>query len=254
MNAVIAFFLRDLAMERSYRFHFFVKSLAVLFQLSLFYFLSRFILKPDYFPYVFSGLVFSRFFQFWLTVFSENMRQEQYWGTAEAVFLSPRPPLAVLLASTAGKFALLLAELGVYLLLGIAVFGVRVSPGLLMVVPVALVNGAAFAGLGMASAGFIVRWKRGDPVNWLVSSSFDLLSGVYFPVAVLPRALQTVSGFLPTTVALNAWRDILLSGRLPGFEAWALQCLWAVVLMGCGIFVFRRAFTLVRRRGELGNY
>jgi ABC-2 type transport system permease protein len=254
MNMVIAFFFKDLAMERSYRFHLSVKVLAVFFQLAIFYFLSRFMANSNYFPYVFCGLVFSRFFQFWLTIFSENMRQEQYWGTAEAIFLSPRSPLLMVLASASGKFFLLLLELAAYILAGIIIFGVALSPHLFVLIPFAIVNGIAFAGLGLFSASFIIYLKRGDPVNWLVSSSFDLLSGVYFPAAVLPYGLRVISPFLPTTSALNTWRNILLSGAMPEPSQVLVQFVWAFVLSCCGVIAFQIAFAAVRRNGELGSY
>jgi len=64
----------------------------LLFQITIFYFLSRIIKGYDYFSFVLVGILFSRFFQFWIGVFSENIRMEQYWGTAENLFMSPSRP------------------------------------------------------------------------------------------------------------------------------------------------------------------
>jgi ABC-type polysaccharide/polyol phosphate export permease len=99
-----------------------------------------------------------------------------------------------------------------------------------------------------------LRFKRGDPVNWLVSGSFDLLSGVYFPLAVLPKTLRLFASALPTTAALNAWRDTLLTGLPLSLKTIGIQAAWAAALLAAGIFAFNTAFHYTRIKGELGNY
>lgn len=241
-------------MERSYRFHFAVKSLAAFFQIAVFFFIGRLMGAPEYFPFVFVGLIFSRFVQFWLNIFAENIRQEQYWGTAEPVFLSPSSPLAVTLSSSAGKFLLLLLELAVYGVLGIVVFGIEINLRWLFLLPLLAATAFTFAGFGLLSGSFIMYFKRGDPVNWLLSVTFDLLSGVYFPVAILPRWLRSFADLLPTTSALNIWRSILLSSSAPRTVDIMLQIAWATVLWVVGVVCFRKAFELIRSKGELGSY
>ena len=90
MNILWAFIFRDTAIERTYRFHLVLKLIGLVTQLIIFFFISRFLGNHGYFKFVFIGLVFSGFFQFWLNVFAENIRQEQYWGTIEHVFLVPQ--------------------------------------------------------------------------------------------------------------------------------------------------------------------
>ncbi|MHB9154823.1 MAG: ABC transporter permease, partial [Endomicrobiales bacterium] len=85
-------------------------------------------------------------------------------------------------------------------------------------------------------------------------SSFDLLSGVYFPLTVLPVSLRFFSLALPTTPALGLWRTIVLEGKAPLLSDVAIQCAWAVVLLAAGIASFHRAVRLVRIKGELGTY
>jgi ABC-2 type transport system permease protein len=253
MNLFFAFLFRDFAIERNYRFHLLIKAASAFFQFAIFYFLSRFLQQPDYFSFLFAGLLFSRFFQFWLNAFTENVRQEQYWGTAELIFLAPQPPLMVAFSSTAGKFALLVLELAVYALIGRFVFNAHflLSPAFVLLF---LIDAAAFAGLGLLAGSFILYFKRGDPVNWLVAGSFDLLSGVYFPLSVLPKGLRLFSAVLPTTVALDEWRNLLLSGNALSLKAAGVQAVWAVALIAAGTAAFRVAFQATRRKGELGSY
>jgi ABC-2 type transport system permease protein len=254
MNLIKAFIFRDYEIEKTYRFNFIIKTLSMIFQLALFYYISRLVQAENYFRFVFVGLLFSKVFNFWLNSFTENIRHEQYWGTSELIFLSPNSPLKLILSSSFSKFLALVIEIILFLALGRFFFGLSFSFFDLRVLPVALINFAAFGGIGLMSAGFIMYLKRGDPVNWFVSSSFDILSGVYFPLAVLPGSLRFLSGFLPTTSALIIWRKIFIEKTFPSLAEIGAQFLWAVALICIGVIVFKRSFDLTKKKGELGTY
>lgn len=252
----MAFIRRDLAIERSYRFNLALKLSGILLQMAVFYFVSVYVGKPEYFPFVFVGIAFSGFFQFWLNVFVENIRQEQYWGTIENIFLSPGRPLALALASVSGKLAVILVEIAVMLAAGRLFFGAGFAPveKLAVFIPLLALNALVFGGLGLIAGSFIMYFKRGDPVNWVIGASFDLLSGVYFPVAVFPDLVKNIAEKLPTTAALDMWRGLLLDNTTPGLSQWLVQFAWALVLCGLGVLAFRTAFDRIRVKGELGSY
>jgi len=254
MNLLFAFLLRDIAIEKTYRFQLAVKLIDVIFQLAVFYFIATLVSIRDYFPFVFVGLMFSRFFQFWLTVFSQSIRQEQFWGTAEALFLSPRHPLAVVAAGAMGRFLFLIGELVLFLALARYIFGVHLSFSPVGFISVLAVCGIMFAGIGLVSGSIILYAKRGDPVNWFVSGSFDILSGVYFPVNVLPPAMAHVANILPTTAALSMLRGVLLEGKSPQLHDYLQLILWAILTCAAGYVSFKIAYNKARQKGELGTY
>jgi ABC-2 type transport system permease protein len=254
MNMFLAFVSRDFSIERTYRFHLAIKLASVAMQLAIFFFISRFLEKPEYFVFVFIGIMFSSFFQFWLNVFAENIRQEQYWGTMEPVFLCPKPPLRVILVSATGKFILLFAEIAFLILAGKIIFGAGLKFSAAGFLPLFVINAVAFGGIGLLSGSFIMYFKRGDPVNWVMGAVFDLLSGVYFPISVLPDIAKNFSEKLPTTSALNLWRAVIINGELPNISQIIAQGAWAVILFGAGAWAFTIAFNRTRRKSELGNY
>ena len=256
-DLMLAFIKRDFLIEKTYRFHLALKIGAMVLQLAIFYFISVYVGKPEYFPFVFVGLMFSAFFQFWLNVFAENIRQEQYWGTMERVFLCPRRPLSVMASSVSGKTFILLLEIAAMLLIGKMIFGTDLAGPLKILtifLPLIILNAFVFGGLGLISGSFIMYFKRGDPVNWVMGALFDLLSGVYFPVAVFPDALKVFSEKLPTTSALNMWRTALLAGKPPEIAQYLAQFGWAVLLFGLGVAASKISFDRIRAKGELGTY
>ena len=48
------------------------------------------------------------------------------------------------------------------------------------------------AGVGILSASFIIYFKRGDPINFLLSGATTFLGSVFFPVEQLPDWAQGI--------------------------------------------------------------
>jgi ABC-2 type transport system permease protein len=111
------------------------------------------------------------------------------------------------------------------------------------------------SGVGLASAGFVLVSKEGDPISWLLGAASGLLGGVYFPVDLLPGWLRRVAAFLPTTRALALARSGL---GAPGPESPAASLLGlaaaAVLSIAFGLLVLRWGHRRARRSGTIGEY
>jgi ABC-2 type transport system permease protein len=80
-----------------------------------------------------------------------------------------------------------------------------------------------------------------------------LVSGVYYPVRVLPGWMQTVARLSPATYVLEGVRAGLLQGR-PTAELWSF--VWPLLVMGIvmiptGVLVFGQAERYAKRTGKL---
>jgi ABC-2 type transport system permease protein len=125
------------------------------------------------------------------------------------------------------------------------------SAGLILLLTVIV-----FSSLGIIAASFIMVLKRGDPIAWLFNAASSFLGGVYYPVAVLPGSLQTLSKLLPITYALEALRQALLNGATigqltPQILALSVFCL---VLLPASLIIFRLAVRQARIDGSLTHY
>jgi hypothetical protein len=114
--------------------------------------------------------------------FAAKVRSEQVLGTLEAMLVSPTPTSVVIFSSTAWDFTWGALRLVVYLLVAVFVFGVKLN----VTSPIALVLGVGLtllssAGIGMLSASFILYFKRGDPINFLLSAGTTFFGNVIFP-------------------------------------------------------------------------
>ena len=141
--------------------------------------------------------------------------------------------------------------------LGVLVFGADfhnanlVSSFLILVLSMIIM-----LGLGLFSGSFVLVYKQGDPLNLLVSSGSFLLSGVVYPLAVLPNWLQIGSWVLPHTYALEGLRMALLQGASVAQVAPQLGALmvFAVVIFTISILFFKYAVRRVRVEGSLAQY
>jgi ABC-2 type transport system permease protein len=110
---------------------------------------------------------------------------------------------------------------------------------------------------GVLSASFVIAFKRGDPIALLVNLISIGLSGVYFPVELLPEWVRPLPRMLPLTWGLDAVRAAVVRGA--GFASpeyvHALAGLAVLVSLLAPIAWWsqRRAFAYARRAGTLAQ-
>jgi len=133
-------------------------------------------------------------------------------------------------------------------LCGMAVLLVALALGLthsllaLWVIPVVFLTGLVFAGMGLIMTALSPSYDFFMYYFTLAITPMMLLSGVFFPVAQLPPAMQDVTLALPLTHAVALVRP-LMSGTVP-----AAPLLHVAVLALYAVAAFCIALVLMRRR------
>ena len=99
-------------------------------------------------------------------------------------------------------------------------------------------------------------YKQADPFTGAVNSAAFLLSGVVYPVAVLPGWLQAGSWALPHTYALEGLRLALLQGAslsqvAPQLSALAL---FAAGILPLSFLLFKYALYRTKVEGSFSQY
>ena len=263
MRKAFAFLKRDFFIEVSYRFHFLLSLASVVFTVAIFYFLGK-IVDPaavqesadDYFSFSLVGMAFAMYLRTGLGSFAESVREEQMMGTLEAMMSTPTSLTTIILSSSLWRFLFTSVSVLAFLVAG-ACFGVSFAgANLLAALLLLLLTIAAYSALGIISASFIIVFKRGDPVNWVVSSLSILLGGVFYPITVLPGWLRFCSRILPITWSLEGIRGALLKGK--GFSSlggdFLALAVIAAVLLPLSLVLFRLAVHYARRTGTLVKY
>jgi ABC-2 type transport system permease protein len=259
-----AFIKRDFLISVSYRLAFILQVVAMLLSLMVFFFVTKMIdpntagldgMQP--FSYLLIGYMFQFYFSTALYAFSAKIRSEQMLGTLEAMLVSPTPTSMVIFSSAAWDFTYGAIRVSLYLAFAVLIFGVKLhTAGLDVFVLGALLTLLWSAGLGILSASFILYFKRGDPINFLISGATALLGTVFFPAEQLPAMLRTLSDFLPITWSLRIVRGTLLQGH--GFAELSGELLYlaifTVLILPVALISSRFAIRKAKLEGSLVKY
>ena len=99
----------------------------------------------------------------------------------------------------------------------------------------------------------LVSPEKGTQLGFVAQGLMLVVSGVYYPVSVLPEWMQWIAKVSPATYALDGIRKAILEGQ--GLSAlWS--DLWPLLLIGfvsipLGLWVFQRGEQYAKRHGKL---
>ncbi len=258
---------RDLIEKMSYKAPFFFDSLRIVANLLTFFFIAKVFgagaskyltgYGGEYFPFVLVGIAFAGYQSAALNSLSGALGSEQGNGTLEAILITPTSLSTVMLAGALWSLLFTTVRVAVTLLIGTLILGADLSAvDLGAALLTVLLTITSLSGLAMVSAGFLLVYKKGEPVGMILNGVSRLIAGVYFPVAVLPEWFQGFARFIPLTHSLEALRNIFLNGAGVGelgSEFLALS-LFTLFLLPPGIFFLRWSVRKAKDEGSLVFY
>ena len=264
---IFAYIKKSFLIESSYRLSFWGDIFGTIASLLTFYFIDRLFgrqmsphLLPfgiNYFSYVLVGIAFSSFIGTGLGSLSGQIRHEQITGTLESLLLAPTRMGVLIIAISLWNFLWASVDLLLYLLLGIFAFKIDFSNiNLLSTFIIFLLSVVAFNSLGLISASFILIFKRGDPVSWVINTAFGLFGGVYFPITIFPLWLQKLSALLPITYSIRSIQMAIYKGatlRMLFPDLIVLLCL-TIALIPLSLLSLGYAFRRTKEEGSLVQY
>jgi len=258
------FIRRDFLDLVSYRLAFVLQMLGMFFSLGAFYFMAKMIdpaaeglngIRP--FDYLLIGLAFVSYFSTALYAFASRIRSEQMLGTLEAMLVSPTRTHVVVFASATWDFTYGAFRILLYLVLAVTIFGVTLNvhswTALSLGVVLTLLSSA---GVGILSASFILYFKRGDPINFLLSGATTFFGSVFFPIEQLPDWAEGMGKLVPLAWSLQVVRGALLQGKTCAQlrEPLIVLAVLTLVLLPAGLWASRIAIRRAKRDGTLVHY
>ena len=262
-----AFVRRDFLVAWSYRLPFVTDWIGLAFQAIMFYFvglmvdpskLPTFGGEPTtYLAFVAVGIAISAFMTLALGRVSVGIQQEQLAGTLESLLMTPTSPATVQLGAVVYDLIYIPIRTAVFLVVIALAFGIDFyASGLLPALVVLVVFIPFVWGLGVASAGATLTFRRGSGVVGIAMTVLVLFSGAYYPLDLLPNWIATLAELNPITIAVDGMREPLLGGT--GWDgvgkAVTILLPLAAVSIALGGVAFRAALRRERRQGTLGLY
>jgi ABC-2 type transport system permease protein len=266
-----AFIVRDFKIYWTYRFWVLFDIIDVVILVATYYFVAQ-IISParliaegystgDYFTFAMLGIAFSQYVQNSVHGLTEGVRDEQWTGTIETILSSSTDYKSYLLGASGFRFLY-----GTIILIGALALGFLMG-GKVILTPATFLTGIVFAALlvsghlaiGAMSAGIVMMIKRGDPIAMGFTWLTQLVSGVFYPLGLLPWYLKWLGFALPLTYSLDGLRRTFMNGETL-LDSSTIQIdlvallVFLVVMVPLSLRVFAWAYRRAQKQGTLGQY
>lgn len=193
---------------------------------------------------------------------SEAIQWERWEGTIEYTFMAPISRLTHLLGQAA--FAVLYGVLHTSIIMTIVALFFKVdlsNANVLGMLLIVATGSMSFIGLGMFAAVLpLLSPEKGLQMTNIIKTVVLLVSGVYYPIAVLPDWMQPLALISPAYYMLAGMRDALQQGTplLANSASAGLVLPYIVPLLitglvtiPTGLYAFTRAERYAKQTGKL---
>jgi ABC-2 type transport system permease protein len=188
-------------------------------------------------------------------ILTETVAWERWEGTIEYTFMAPLSRAVHLFGM--GAFGVLYGVLRTALLFTVVAlfFGLSFphadfGAALLLLA----VASFSFVGIGMVTAVLpLISPEKGAQLGFVAQGLLLVVSGVYYPVSVMPEWMQWLAKISPATYALEGIRRAVLDDASVA-DVW--DDLWPLLVMGAvaiplGLAIFRAGERYAKRSGKL---
>ena len=188
-------------------------------------------------------------------ILTETVAWERWEGTIEYTFMAPLSRPIHLFGM--GLFAIVYGVIRAIMLFAVVALFFHLelaNANFAAALIVLVVASISFIGIGMMTAVLpLISPEKGTQLGFVAQGVLLVVSGVYYPVSVLPEWMQWLAKISPATYALDGIRDAIINGA--GISAmW--PDIWPLILIGIvsvplGLEVFRRGERYAKRHGKL---
>jgi ABC-2 type transport system permease protein len=188
-------------------------------------------------------------------ILTETVAWERWEGTIEYTFMAPLArPVHLLGMGTFGVLYGLVRTAALFAVVALF-FGLSFPHADFAAALVLLaVASISFVGVGMVTAILpLVSPEKGAQLGFIAQGLLLVVSGVYYPVDVMPGWMQAIATISPATYALHGIRASVLDGAGLGAvwgDLWPLLVLGAVAVP-LGLAVFAAGERYAKRHGKL---
>jgi ABC-2 type transport system permease protein len=191
---------------------------------------------------------------YWIT---EVIQVERWEGTIEYTLMAPIRRVVHMLGQTLFAVIYGLFFTGVIMAVTVWIFELDLAKANLLGAVIMMLSGClSFIGISIMGAILPLLFpERGAQMTHIIIAVMLLVSGVYYPISVLPPVFQTMGVLSPATYVLEGVRQAMLEGT--GLAAlW--PNIWPPVVMGIaliplGLWVFDIAEKYAKRNGKLAR-
>jgi ABC-2 type transport system permease protein len=183
--------------------------------------------------------------------FSVVFMEEMFARNLAQLFASPLRPYELIAALVVISLFRTILGVGTAALLAIPLYHYSVfAMGLPLVFFFANLMIFGWA-IGMAICAMLLRYGLGvESLAWASIFALAPISGIYYPIAILPAWLQPVAWSIPSAYVFEGMRAVVVDHRVD-YSLLGYAVGLNVLYLSIGIFLFLLAFYAARKRGSL---
>jgi ABC-2 type transport system permease protein len=184
---------------------------------------------------------------------TETVAWERWEGTIEYTFMAPLSRSMHLFGM--GAYAVLygLVRATILFFTVAAFIGIHIpNANFGSALALLAIASISFIGIGMMTSVLpLISPEKGAQLGFVAQGMMLAVSGVYYPVSVMPDWMQTIAKISPATYALRGDRAAIVHGAgLAWADVWPLLVI-AVVAIPVGLVVFKRGERYAKKHGKL---
>jgi ABC-2 type transport system permease protein len=201
--------------------------------------------KFNYFEFVAPGIIAMIVMTAVLTGLAASIAREREIGTLDGILISPVNRLSIVLGKALAQAARGFVQGTIVLILAVLIFGVKINGSLLLVFILLLLGIFSFVGFGILVSASAAEQETATQLLFMFQFPMLFLSGVFFPISMMPSFMQDISKIIPLTYAIEALRKVIVLGA--GFSSVQKEvmvlALFGLITTTISVPLFKRMIT-----------
>ncbi len=201
--------------------------------------------NPNYFEFVAPGIMAMIVMTAVLTGLAASISREKEQGTLDGILISPINRMAIIFGKALSQSIRGLVQGMMVLLLAYLLFGATIQGSILLVMLLLLLGIFSFVGLGILVSAIATEQETATQLLAMFQFPMLFLSGVFFPILMMPVVMQKIAHLIPLTYAITALRKVMVLGA--GFGAvkneFLILLIFGVITLGISVPIFKRIIT-----------
>jgi ABC-2 type transport system permease protein len=197
--------------------------------------------SQNYLSFLVPGLLAFTIMQLSIAGSGYNIVEYRRKGILKRLFVTPLTPQAFIGGLVLSRSLICMVQLSLLMLIAVYGFGVSIIGSALELGVVVLLGIALFLSVGFSMGSIAKTQQAIMAIGNLVTFPQMFLSGIFYPIDILPELIQPLARLLPLSFLADAVRDIVIDGAglsdiLPSLAG---LLLWSVAALLLAIRLFR---------------
>lgn len=199
----------------------------------------------NYFEFVAPGIIAMIVMTAVLTGLAAAISREREMGTLDGILVSPVNRLSIVLGKACAQAVRGIFQGLTVLFLSVLLFGVKINGSILLVLAILILGIFSFVGFGILVSASAAEQETATQLLFMFQFPMLFLSGVFFPVSMMPEFMQSISKIIPLTYAIEALRKVMVLGASPGAVKGEITVLFltGIVATAISIPLFKKMIT-----------